>query len=128
MGPLRDSNRRACRLTVEPSWLLQRTNSLSLRLIELKTRPCPGAAPGDWPLRWSADGRVLFVGHVKGRSTEIYRLELLTGRRTFLKAIGPRDTAGMLGPPDLRLSADGKSYAYSFYRSLSYLYLVDGLK
>ena len=93
-----------------------------------ETRPCPGAAPGDWPLRWSADGRVLFVGHVKGRSTEIYRLELATGRRTFLKAIGPRDTAGMFGPPEVRLSADGKSYAYSFWRSLSNLYLVDGLK
>jgi Tol biopolymer transport system component len=90
-------------------------------------RPCPGSEPGDQPVRWSADGRSLFVLRYKGFAAQVYRLELTTGRRMLLRELAPPDLAGA-GFPDVRVTPDGKSYAYSFIRNLNDLYLVDGLK
>jgi Tol biopolymer transport system component len=90
-------------------------------------RPCPGSERGDRPVRWSADGRSLFVLRYKGFAAQVHRLELTTGRRTLLRELAPPDPAGA-GFPDVRVTPDGKSYAYSFIRNLNDLYLVDGLK
>jgi eukaryotic-like serine/threonine-protein kinase len=90
-------------------------------------RPCPGSEPGDRPVRWSADGLSLFVRRYKDLVAQIYRLELSTGRRTLLWELAQRDPAGA-DYPNVRVTPDGKSYAYSFIRNLADLYLVDGLK
>jgi hypothetical protein len=90
-------------------------------------RPCPGSEPGDRPVRWSTDGLSLFVRRYKGLVTQIYRLELSTGRRTLLWELAQRDPAGA-DYPNVRVTPDGKSYAYSFIRNLADLYLVDELK
>jgi Tol biopolymer transport system component len=96
-------------------------------------RPPPGLEPGDIPTRWSADGASLFLTRYAGRSTEVHQLEVSTGRQERLWKVAPQDPAGAFpsgaGPgPALRLTGDGKSYAYSYARVLSDLYLVDGLK
>jgi WD40-like Beta Propeller Repeat len=90
-------------------------------------RQCPGGERGDQPVRWSADGRSLFVLRYKGFAAQVYRLELTTGRRTLLRELAPPDPAGA-GFPDVRVTPDGKSYACSFIRNLNDLYLVDRLK
>ena len=40
----------------------------------------------------------------------------------------PSDSAGLLAIFGVYFSADGRSYAYSYARNLSNLYLVDGVK
>ena len=90
-------------------------------------RPCPGLEPGEWPIRWSSDGLSLFVGRNKGLAVQVSRVELANGRRTLLWELAARDLAGA-SPPDVRLTPDGKSYAYSFGRLLEDLYLVEGLR
>jgi hypothetical protein len=42
--------------------------------------------------------------------------------------IAPAGTAGLKSIPVLKLSSDGKSYAYSTFRILSDLFVVDGMK
>jgi hypothetical protein len=59
---------------------------------------------------------------------KISRLELTTGKRELVREIAPSDPAGVQTIPAIRLSADGKSYAYSVGRQLSDLNGVDGLK
>lgn len=58
----------------------------------------------------------------------MYRLDLATGRRELRRELMPPDPAGvlMIRPP--HISSDGKSYAYSYRRTLSELFLADGLK
>jgi Tol biopolymer transport system component len=90
-------------------------------------RPCPGIEPEDRLIRWGADGRSLLVRQDKRLAIQVYRLELATGRRTLLWELTPRDPSGVF-LENVFLTPDGKSYAYSFLRSLSDLYLVDGLK
>jgi serine/threonine protein kinase len=57
----------------------------------------------------------------------VFRVEVATGRREPWKTITPQDPAGIFNA-DLMLAPDGKSYAYNAKRSLSDLYLVDGLR
>jgi hypothetical protein len=99
-----------------------------------ETRPCPGTEAGDLPIRWSADGRRLFFFRYPTELTaEIHELEVATGRRKRLWRLQHQDPAGATPPgvgggPGVRITPDGKSYAYSYLRNLSDLYLVDGLK
>ena len=64
----------------------------------------------------------------RGLPVKITRVDLATGSRQPFKEIVPADPAGAQSVPSLRISADGKSYAYSLGRWLSDLYVVDGLK
>jgi Tol biopolymer transport system component len=96
-------------------------------------RPSRGLESGDEPIRWSSDGASLFVTRYIGRSTEVHQLELSTGHRKLLWKLAAQDPAGAFPPGfgtghGVRLTPDGKAYAYSYMRNLSELYLVDGLK
>ncbi len=93
-------------------------------------RPVPGAAEGDLPLQWSADGRLLYVRQRVElySAARVFRLDLKTGKRVLWKELFPEDPAGVVGTDAVRLTPDGKSYAYNYYRVLSDLYLVEGLR
>jgi hypothetical protein len=40
----------------------------------------------------------------------------------------PEDPAGLVGIASVRITLDGKAYAYFYNRSLSDLFIVDGVK
>ena len=93
-----------------------------------EARPVRGAEPGDGVLVWSADGRGIYVRRgSRGGSAPIFRIDLETGRTELWKEIVPADPAGAR-ITTAALTPDGKFYAYSVGRTLSQLYLVDGLK
>ncbi len=87
----------------------------------------PGVTAGDLPMRWSANGRSLYVfqGELPAK---VYRLDLWTGHRELWKEIMPSDPAGSLAILGILATPDWKSYVYSYFRNLSDLYLVEGLK
>jgi eukaryotic-like serine/threonine-protein kinase len=89
---------------------------------------CRGFGIGDRPVRWSADGRSLLGRHDKGSSVEVFAQDLATGRRKVLWNLTPADRGGVSSIGAIAVSPDGRSYAYSFFRNVSALYLVDGLK
>jgi hypothetical protein len=93
-----------------------------------ESRPIPGIEPREWPIGWSTDGRSLYLARIHGLAGQVHRLDLLTGRRELLHELVPPDLAGFAPLPYLAVSADGKSYAYSFIRNLSELFLIEGLK
>ncbi len=53
---------------------------------------------------------------------------LATGQRSFFKRITPADPTGVGSVATVQLTPDGRSYCYSYMRSLSRLYVVDGLR
>ena len=75
----------------------------------------------------SGDGKSLLVAS-RGIPLKLFRLDLASGHREPWTEIAPADPAGAQGIPTIRFSADGKSYAYSTFRVLSDLYVVEGLK
>ena len=90
-------------------------------------RPAPGPPETGRITAWSADGKALFVTEVEGVVARAYRRDLVTGRRDLVQEIRPPDPAG-LSLFWLLMAADGRSYAYQYYRDLSALFLVEGLK
>jgi predicted Ser/Thr protein kinase len=96
-------------------------------------RQVPGAVGGDFPVQWSADGRSLYIRQRPElfSPARIFRLDVKTGERVLWRELFPEDSAGVTGVATLsrrvRLTPDGRSYAYTYHRILSDLYLVEGL-
>ena len=93
-----------------------------------EAKPVPGLQPEEVPTGWSSDGRALFVLARGEVPAQVYRVELTTGQRTFWKSVEPADAAGIDTIGRVMMSADNKAYVYSYVRTLSDLYLVEGLK
>jgi hypothetical protein len=82
---------------------------------------------GESVVRWSGDGRYLFLQQREPASIKINRLEVTTRRREpWLVVKVPEPGAQFFGT--LALSADGKACASTFQRDLANLFLVRGLK
>ena len=88
----------------------------------------PGLHAEEVPTGWSSDGKSLFVLARGEVPAQVYRVDLATGQRTFWKSVEPADSAGIDTIGRVMMSADTKSYVYSYVRTLSDLYLVEGLK
>jgi len=83
--------------------------------------------PGESVVRWSGDGRYLFLQQRDAGSIKISRLEIASNRKEpWLVVKAPEPGATFFGP--LALSADGKACATTFQRDLANLFLVRGLK
>jgi Tol biopolymer transport system component len=78
-------------------------------------------------LNWEADGQSLLVGE-RGVPFKVSRVYVNSNRREEVKTVFPTDAAGIVTIGGIRVSPDRKSYAYSYYRILSDLYVVDGLR
>jgi Tol biopolymer transport system component len=92
-------------------------------------RPLPQIKPREeLPIRFTSDGRALYVQATRGIPVRIWQLDLASGRKTPWREIAPIDPSGILSITNILVSADGKSYAYSYYRILSDLHTVDGLR
>lgn len=82
---------------------------------------------GESVVRWSADGRYMFLQQREPADIKVSRLDVTTHRKEpWLVVKTPEPGAQFLGP--LALSADGKACATTFQRDLANLFLVRGLK
>ncbi len=91
-------------------------------------RAISGVEDGEFPLRFSPDGRHLYVwkrGDVPARVT---RVDVETGGREAWKELLPADPSGVERISNVLVTPDGKGYAYCFTRLLSDLFVVEGLK
>ncbi len=57
----------------------------------------------------------------------IDRLEISSGARSRWLLLRPDDPAGIMDIHPINLTRDGATYAYSYRRFMSDLYIVDGL-
>jgi Tol biopolymer transport system component/predicted Ser/Thr protein kinase len=89
-------------------------------------RPIPSAVRGD-VLQWSPDGRSVFLleGHLPA---SVYRLDPWSGGKELWKKFMPTEPIGSGAVSVVVMSPDGKSYAYTYQRYFSDLFLVEGLK
>jgi serine/threonine protein kinase len=91
-------------------------------------QPVAGLTADDIWINWSADGRAAYVYQDEKTHAQVFSLDLATGKRQLVATVGPADPAGLTSTLPVRITPDGKSYAYSYNRSLSDLYLAEGLK
>jgi len=89
-------------------------------------RPLPQLGAAVRPLRFSPDGRALFVQVIEGpRHSRVTRLDLETGVQTQVSDLRTaRDMPSSIGP---FATADGRGLAYSELQEHQSLYVVTGL-
>jgi len=87
----------------------------------------PGMRDAEIVANFDESGRGVYVA---GGTTpvRIDHVDLDTGKRTFLRDVGPVDTTGVGELQSIQLTPDGKSYCYSYMSALSRLYAVEGLR
>ena len=85
---------------------------------------------GESVIRWSGDGRYLFLKKISGATAQIERLDVTTGKKENWRTLQvPELGAEFMGiPSSVALSSDGKSVAAAFQHDLANLYLVTGLR
>ncbi|MEP6767713.1 MAG: protein kinase [Acidobacteriota bacterium] len=88
--------------------------------------PVPGSTRSDGLRRWSVDGRSVLVAHGWEVPLRLERMDVASGRREFIRAIGPAELAGAVQVQPIVISADEKTYVYSCRRLHSLLFLVEG--
>jgi serine/threonine protein kinase len=88
----------------------------------------PGLVAEDRPIRFSTDGRALYAYRRGELPARVIRLELATGEKKTSHELMPTDPAGVVEVVSVALTPDVSSYAYSYHRILSDLFLVEGLE
>jgi hypothetical protein len=91
------------------------------------SRAIPGIVDGEFPLRFAEDGRSLFVWK-RELPARVYRVDLETGNRELWKELMPVDPGGVERISNVVVTPDAKSYAYTYSRLLSDLFVVEGLE
>jgi hypothetical protein len=92
-------------------------------------RPLAGVSDRERIAGWSDDGQALFIYTRNNVPAKVERVDLGSGKRELVKEITPSDRAGLAGGVNsLRITSDGRGYAYSYIQQLSELQLVEGLR
>jgi len=90
--------------------------------------PIPGATQEDTPSGWTGESHGLYVYRRRELPAKIYLLDVATGQKQLWRELMPADSAGVTGIAPPFTTPDGRFYVYSCLRTLSDLYLVEGLK
>ena len=91
-------------------------------------RAINGFVAGDVPVGWTNDGQSIFVYNPGDLPAKVYALNPATGQKHLWKTLIPTDAAGITDLGPILITPDGKSYVYEYGRTLSDLYLVEGIK
>ena len=73
---------------------------------------------------WSSDGSSIYVYQDEHSHGPLYRVEIATGKRQLVAMLAPGDPAGVTSIFCVRLTPDGKAYAYSYNQSVSNLFVA----
>lgn len=84
--------------------------------------------PNQLPVAWSADSKSIYIRKRGQVPAVIYRHEIGTGKKEQLLELMPEDRAGVFEILRILLTTDATSYAYSYTRELSDLFVIENLQ
>ena len=84
----------------------------------------PGVGENDLPICWTPDGRELWVARYEETPPRIERVDVASGRTRPWNRLGRSAPSGLSGQYRVLVTPDGESYAYSYGRRVSDLYLT----
>jgi Tol biopolymer transport system component len=88
----------------------------------------PGVTANDAPLRWTPDGRSIYVVLGGEMPARVEIVDIATGQRRLWRELTPPDPTGVPTVGPVALSSDGLSYVYSYRRLLSDLFVAEGVR
>ena len=90
--------------------------------------PVKGVKQSDFILEWSADLQQATVSEQGRIPAVVSRVNLETGERTKVFEVAPQNPAGVLGASVLTFRNEGRDYVYAYAKTVSALYIVNGLR
>jgi hypothetical protein len=120
-------------VTVDGKFVLVQTKTGTYELYPIgggDAKPFPFLQPNEHPVRFSSDGKELFVRTAKKGSpgADLYRLSVATGARTLMWHLQSTRTAVANEIALVDVTPDGTGYAYGYRQKSTVLYAVIGLK
>ncbi|HXM23961.1 MAG TPA: protein kinase [Terriglobales bacterium] len=91
------------------------------------TRPIPGVGSGYVLAQWSADSKALYIFQPGEVPLKIARLDIATGRVKTVRELVPADLGGVVSIGPVITNVNASEFAYSYYQTLSVLYVISGL-
>jgi hypothetical protein len=94
-------------------------------------RKGPAIEPGAFPVRFSHDGKAVFVASARAGRTSplrLHRVALATGASTLLHEIRPAELAGVWNLYPASVTSDGRGYAYTYCQFFHNLFLAEGVQ
>ena len=91
-------------------------------------REAVGITPDENPIQWLSDNRTLLVRRRVGIPVPVYKVDVVTGRRTLWKQFDAADKIGVDGIGFINVSRDGAHYVYAPGHVFSVMYAVDGMR
>jgi len=91
-------------------------------------RSIPGIEPGYRVAQWSADSKALYVFQPGDVPLKIQRLDIATGKMKPVRDVVPADLGGVVSIGPVITNVNASEFAYSYYQTLSVLYVVSGVK
>jgi serine/threonine protein kinase/Tol biopolymer transport system component len=93
-----------------------------------EARPIPGLDAAYVPAQWSSDSKALYVYRPGEVPLQIFRVDIVTGKKEVLRELVPADRAGVISIAPVAMTQQASGFAYSYYQTLSVLYAVSGLR
>jgi eukaryotic-like serine/threonine-protein kinase len=118
-------------LSPDGKLVLARKSDLSWALYPVQggeMRPVPGLRAQEETIRWSTDAQSVYVFDPRQIPVRVERFTLATGRRDLVMTLGIENRTGLTRVVWVSISDNEHAYAYSCYRMLSTLFVVDGAK
>jgi len=84
--------------------------------------------PEDKWVGWASNGRSVFVYQDKKTLAILFQLDPISGSRIVVAKAAPQDASGLTSVSPLTITPDGKSYAFTYTRSLSDLFVAEGMR
>jgi eukaryotic-like serine/threonine-protein kinase len=103
-------------------------NLIVLDSIESAPHRIPGIDIDFKPIQWSADSTAVFGYYPGNIPAKIYRVDIATGKKTFLRDLQPETTTGLVTIKPVIMNRDASRFAFSYYQVFSVLYVVSGLQ
>jgi len=91
-------------------------------------RPIASLAANDVVVRWSPDGKAVWITHANEIPFRVEQVDLTSGRRTPMLSGMRVGRAGLLDIESLTLADDGQSYAYIGSEYVSHVFEVRGMR
>ena len=96
------------------------------------TKPIPGIGPGEYAVRWSADGKSVYVVREGDTELTVYRVALDSGKRELLQTLRPTTQVGLSPMRNAYFGFDvdaaDKTMTLSYETNLGTLYTAEGIK
>lgn len=90
--------------------------------------PLKNLEKGFWLIRWTDDGENIFIWRRGQVPAIVYKYNPASGKKEEWLKLSPKDTTGVSRINAVRLTPNGKTYAYSYVRESSDLFLMEDLR